>query len=106
MSGFGFRVSFWIGLAGSISERNLEAIELEIYLNFQPLRTYFEEEAATSTPRVIHRWKGLVKPDFWAHYPRTAEEYLILGTRPTEYWYQNRSTESENLRNILSAAAP
>ena len=60
MSGFGFRVSFWIGLAGSISERNLEAIELEIYLNFQPLRTYFEEEAATSTTRVIHQWKVLM----------------------------------------------
>jgi len=25
-------------------------------LNFRPLRTYFEDEAATSTPSVIQQW--------------------------------------------------
>jgi hypothetical protein len=33
-------------------------------LNFRPLRTRFEEEAAISTPSVIHPWKALVKPEF------------------------------------------
>ena len=34
--------------------------KLTIILNFQPLRTNFEEEAAISTPSVIHQWKALV----------------------------------------------
>ena len=34
--------------------------KLTIILNFQPLRTNFEEEAAISSPSVIHQWKALV----------------------------------------------
>ena len=39
-----------------ISERNQKPIESDVSLNFQPLRTYFEEEAATSTPRSILKY--------------------------------------------------
>jgi hypothetical protein len=33
-------------------------------LNFIPLRTNFEEEAAIFTTSAIHQWKALVKPEF------------------------------------------
>ena len=52
--------------------------------NLRPLRTYFEEEAATSTTSAIHQGKALVKPDFDHQIPDFDNEYLILTTRSTE----------------------
>ncbi len=46
-------------------------------------RTYFEEEAATSTPSVIQQWIALVKPAFDNHIPEFDHEYLNLNTRST-----------------------
>ena len=53
-------------------------------LNFRPLRTYFEEEAATSTTSAMHQWKALVKPAFDHQITEFDHEYLILITRFTE----------------------
>jgi hypothetical protein len=44
--------------------RNTKPTEIDIYLNFPPLWTYFEEEAATSTTRVYIGGKPFVKPVF------------------------------------------
>ena len=80
-----------------------EPTETDINLNFRPLRPYFEEEAATSTTSAIHQRKARVKPEFEAPLPEFSHQYPNLATRSTEIWYQNRHTESEQMRNVLSA---
>ncbi len=113
-----------------------ELTETDRFLNFRPLRRYFEEEAAIFTTSAIHQWKALVcvfhfiltKPQptggtchgpdqlrsvgLWACEARLltllhiSDEYLNLIRRSTEIWYQNRRTGSEKLRNMLSVSAP
>jgi len=69
---------------GGISERQPKPTEIDLNFKFPTLRTYFEDEVASSTPSVIHQWKALVKLEFWTPLNRTAEEYLNLDTRSTE----------------------
>jgi hypothetical protein len=61
-------------------------------LNFRPMRTYFQEEAAIFTTNVIHQWKAPVKPGFWRLFLRTTHEYLNLDSRSIEIWYQKSGT--------------
>jgi hypothetical protein len=107
----GFWVSFWTG-SDPVHQKETQKryfgknppTEIEQHLRFQPLR------GGSICALKIRPWKALIKAEFWT---------LLLGlllppqmnTRiwtvaPLKFWYQNRRTGSEQVRNTLSASAP